>query len=190
MNARLSKVQDYLEWLKSKIYLDTLSERAKKRVVKRGEVYYCNFGKNIGSEEEKERPCLILQNNVGNAKSPNTIVAPITNSEGVNAVSVPIAGIYKYVKNGVETQLTGYILLNNITTVSKARLGDSIAALKEEMNEVNMKILTSLGLYGKYKDLLDKSEQDKKKIRELLHEVFELKRKLAFYETEAKERKL
>ena len=40
----VSKVQHILEWTKTKIYLDTNSEKAKNRIVRRGEVYKCNFG--------------------------------------------------------------------------------------------------------------------------------------------------
>jgi mRNA interferase MazF len=39
----LLKIQSYLEWLKIKLYLDLGADRAKKRVVKRGEVYRCNL---------------------------------------------------------------------------------------------------------------------------------------------------
>ena len=42
------------------------------------DVYYCDFGKNLGSEQSGLRPCVILQNDKGNKYSPTTIVAPIT----------------------------------------------------------------------------------------------------------------
>src|SRR3712207_7639950 len=54
------------------------SEKATKRIVKRGQVYDCLLGIGVGSEESKKRPCVILQYDSANAKSPNTIVAPIT----------------------------------------------------------------------------------------------------------------
>lgn len=44
------KLQHILEWTKTKIYLDTNSDKAKNRVVRRVEVYKCNFGIGIGSE--------------------------------------------------------------------------------------------------------------------------------------------
>ena len=46
-----SKVQKCLEWLKTKLFLDLISSKAAKRIVKRGEVYKCNLGMGIGSEE-------------------------------------------------------------------------------------------------------------------------------------------
>lgn len=62
----VSKVQHILEWIKTKIYLDTNSDKTKNRIVRRGEVYKCNFGIGIGSEMQKEKPCVIIQSDVGN----------------------------------------------------------------------------------------------------------------------------
>lgn len=44
----------------------------------RGELYYADLGCGIGSEQEGCRPVVILQNDVGNAYSPTTIIAPIS----------------------------------------------------------------------------------------------------------------
>ncbi len=46
--------------------------------VKRGEVYYANLEPVLGSETGKTRPVVIIQNDIGNAYSPTTIVAIIT----------------------------------------------------------------------------------------------------------------
>ena len=51
MMLELSKVQNMLEWVKTKLYLDGLSSKAKNRIVHRGEVYHCNFGIGVGSGE-------------------------------------------------------------------------------------------------------------------------------------------
>ena len=69
MNIDLSRVQRHLKWLHTKLFLDLNSRSARNRVVKRGEVYYCNLGIGVGSEEDKDRPCLIIQNDMGNIKS-------------------------------------------------------------------------------------------------------------------------
>src|SRR5690606_12572709 len=149
------------------------------RISRRHHLHVSSLGRNIGSEEEKMRPCLIIQNDTGNLKSSNTIIAPITNSEGTRAVTVPISGIYKYTEEGQEKQLSGYILLGNITTVSKSRLENCIAQLKAEMSEVDKKIMTSLGIFKLYKDLLDKNDRDKRRIKQLLHEVYQLREELS-----------
>ena len=51
--------------------------------VKRGDVVEVNLDPTVGSEAKKTRPCVVIQNDVGNKFSPVTIVAPITGSENV-----------------------------------------------------------------------------------------------------------
>jgi mRNA interferase MazF len=43
---------------------------------KRGEIWRVNLDP-VGSETAKKRPCVILQNDVGNARSATTMVAPL-----------------------------------------------------------------------------------------------------------------
>ena len=57
MKVELEKVQNMLNWANEQIFLDTMSDRAKSRKVKRGEIYKCNFGFGVGSEMQKERRC-------------------------------------------------------------------------------------------------------------------------------------
>ncbi|GAB4263804.1 type II toxin-antitoxin system PemK/MazF family toxin [Thermincola ferriacetica] len=171
MNIDLTKTQMYLDWLKQKLYLDWKSRNtnASKRKVKRGQVYYCEFGKGIGSEQENERPCLILQNDVGNINSPNTIVAPITNEQAEPKVSVKIIGNYPYIdqRDQQNKYLTGFVLLANIQTISKARLGQFITTLTSEMDEIDDKILVSLGMIKKFKKLKETIAKDKEYIKKI-----------------------
>lgn len=78
MKIEFGQAQKMLEWLKTKLYLDSIAQKARLCTVKRGQVYRCNFGCGIGSEMQKERPAVIIQNDVGNNRSGNTIVIPIT----------------------------------------------------------------------------------------------------------------
>lgn len=158
MNMELSKIQRYLEWFKTKLQLDCIASSAKEKYimrVKRGEVYYCDFGVGVGSEQEKSnRPCVILQNYNGNRNSPNTIVAPITHSSSILSVVVPIATQYRNIKSIL---LDGNVLLGNIVTISKARLGDFITILPPiEMAAVDKALALSVELYKYQKDLEDK----------------------------------
>jgi mRNA interferase MazF len=47
-------------------------------VTKRGEIYWVDFEPAQGSEPNKVRPALIVQNDVGNRYAATTIVVPIT----------------------------------------------------------------------------------------------------------------
>jgi mRNA interferase MazF len=176
----LLKTQRYLDWLKTKLYLDTRAINAKSRMVKRGEVYRCNLGLGIGSEENKERPCVILQYDAGNKNSPNTIVAPITHSSSTLPIVVPIAD--KFDPNGT-LLLDGHVLLGNIVCVSKARLGDFLIKLEpEEMEAVDTALAISTDLKHHYdklmrihEDKLDYIEKLKTKYTTLEHELVQEK---------------
>lgn len=61
----------------------------------RGEVVLVNLDPAVGSEPKKTRPCLVIQNDIGNKYSPVTIVAAITDADHVPKrypVDVPVAG--------------------------------------------------------------------------------------------------
>ena len=191
----LSRTQQYLEWLKNKLYLDSNAQNAKKRIVKRGEVYSCFLGQGIGSEECKERPCLIIQNDAANVKSPNVIVAPITHTTSDLDVVVPIANQLNELG---EIILNGNVLLGNIVCVSKARLGNYISKLPPgEMWKVDEAISISIDIKRHYdkltsihKDKLEYIDKLKEKVRGLeaenntyreeKNQLEELKKKFGF----------
>lgn len=172
MKVSILKMQQYLDWLKQKIFLDSTSERAKSRVVSRGQVYYCYLGQGIGSEECKLRPCVVIQRDSGNRTSPNTIVAPITHTDSRLPIVVQVG---EQRKDSGELLLDGNVLLGNIVTVSKARLGDYITNLTlEEMKRVDEAIAISTDinhyhntLNNKYKDKLVYIGKLQKKVGEL-----------------------
>ncbi len=148
MQIELDKVQELLEWTKTKLYLNTKVEQANKRFVKRGQVYNCYFGIGIGNEIQKLRPCVILQNNIGNLKSGNVLVAPIThtfkNIPSIKKITT------KYNSDG-SILLDGYINVSNTQCVSKSRLENYITVLsKVEMKEVDEAVAISLDLMHYY----------------------------------------
>lgn len=52
-----------------------------KVAIQRGDVVLVDLRGAEGVEKKGKRPCLVVQNNGGNAKSPLTIVAPITGED-------------------------------------------------------------------------------------------------------------
>lgn len=165
LQISVSKVQQILDWTKTKMYMEVNSEKAKSRVVRRGEVYKCNFGIGIGSEMQKERPCVIIQGNVGNLNSGNVIVAPITHASK-NIPSMSVITTQKDI-NGIII-LDGQVNLSNIQTVSKARLGDYITKLsKEDIENIDVSLYVSLGLMKNIKKYEDKIEKLRKYIEKL-----------------------
>lgn len=186
MNIDLNKTQSYLDWLKDKLYLNAIAPSAQKRTVFRGQVYRCKLGTGIGSEECKERPCVILQYNSANKTSPNTIVAPITHTSSTVPVVVPISDKFDSAGNII---LDGNVLLGNIVCVSKARLGNYITDLTDdEMKKVDSSIALSIGikhhydtLQNMYNDKLNYIEKLKKQRENSQNKIQDLKQQLDLY---------
>lgn len=87
----------------------------------RGDMYYADLGRGIGSEQEGYRPVVIIQNNVGNKHSPTAIIASITSKTGVKA-KLP-THYYVDAEDGLE--LPSIVLLEQLRTVDKRRLATS-----------------------------------------------------------------
>lgn len=155
MNISISKVQQFLDWLKTKLYLDSNASNASKRLVKRGQVYRCNFGVGIGSEMQKDRPAIVIQNDIGNLKSGNTIVIPITHDTSTLPCMAPITPHYE--ADGTTLLLDGQANTSNIMCVSKARIGNYICDLSDaDMKKVDEALAKTVGLMGYYSDLSKK----------------------------------
>ena len=82
--------------------------------VLRGEIYWADLGQGIDSEQGGIRPVLVIQNDIGNAKSTTTVVIPLTSK---NKKSLPIHVLVK------DTLLYESIsLCEQIRAISKSRL--------------------------------------------------------------------
>lgn len=112
--------------------------------VKRGEVYYANLEPVLGSETGKTRPVLVIQNDIGNAYSPTTIVAVITEFSEKKA-SYPIC-----VPIGIEQGMKKPSIVNlaQIRTIDKRRfLVPRLAHLSDKtMAQVDRALKFSLSL--------------------------------------------
>jgi len=139
-NAKL-----YIKWIAESVRLDALSAIAKNRKVFRGQVYWCYFGINIGSEQNEKRPCLIIQNNMGNLSAATTIVAPITHTKRDLPSVVPISDKYD---NAGKLILDGNVLLGHIRAICKSRLSDYITNLTaDEMKWVDEAVAKTVDIH-------------------------------------------
>lgn len=148
----LAKTQIHLEWLKKKLYLDAISSNAIQRTVKRGDVYECELGVGIGSEMQKKRPCVVIQNNKANYTSPNTIVIPITHDNSTLPCMVPIS---TYTDANGSIILDGKANTSCIVCVSKARLGDKKCSLsRTDIEAIEESLAVTLGLIDRYNSVV------------------------------------
>lgn len=168
MKIELSQVQKMLEWVKTKLYLDTVAPNAKARSVRRGQVYRCNFGCGIGSEMQKDRPAVIIQNDIGNNHSGNTIVVPITHDNSTLPCMAAITVQRDSFKNII---LDGQANVSNMMCVSKARLGDYICSLPaSDMKLIDEAIAKTVGLMGYYAEVIKKLQDKLSYIEKIKYE--------------------
>jgi len=111
--------------------------------VKRGDIVIANLEPVRGSEQGGIRPCLILQNNFGNKTSPTTIISAITSRKFSKQFPTNVELLKE--DSGLEKDST--IMLNQIRTIDKSRIGKRISSLNREiMDKVDMAIGVSLDL--------------------------------------------
>lgn len=96
------------------------------RTYSRGDMYYANLGKGVGSEQEGYRPVVIIQNNVGNRFSPTVIIAAITSKVGVK----PRLPTHYFIDSEDGLEQPSVILMEQLRTIDKHRLGKYIGHLK------------------------------------------------------------
>ena len=112
----------------------------------RGQLYYADLSKGVGSEQEGYRPVLIIQNDVGNKYSPTVIAAAVTSKLTKAKLPTHIeldASLYGLSKNSV-------VLLEQIRTLDKRRLKERIGELPfGTMRKVDGALLISLGFAEK-----------------------------------------
>lgn len=109
--------------------------------IKRGEIYCADLSPVVGSEQGGVRPVLVLQNDTGNRHSPTTIVAAITGcptkAELPTHVAVRADGL----------RCDSVVLLEQIRTLDKSRLGIRLARLdKETMGRIDRALIASFGI--------------------------------------------
>lgn len=110
---------------------------------KRGELYYADLGKGIGSEQQGHRPVLIVQNDAGNQYGATTIVAPI--SSQLTAKAILPTHFYVGPDEGLERP--SVVLLEQLRTISKKRLDSRIGSLSDtQIQAVNHCLAISIGL--------------------------------------------
>lgn len=100
-------------------------------MIKRGDIFWVNLDPAQKTEIKKNRPCVIISHDAMNEHYTRVIVAPITSN---------INKIYSFDHKLHDNPLiTGKVLLHQIRTVDKSRLGKKITNLSlKEMSEIDL----------------------------------------------------
>lgn len=93
---------------------------------KRGEIWWVDLKPVVGNETDKKRPCLILQNDIGNQNGATTIVAPL----------LPGKKNYPFVVNVMPTLQNGlsverHINLSQMRAVDSRRIQNKLGILED-----------------------------------------------------------
>lgn len=108
-------------------------------------MFLVNFDPSVGSEIQKTRPALIIQNDIANCYSPITIVAAITSFDGGKhyPTEVPLPAP----EGGLEHP--SVVLLNQLRSIDTQRLVRKLGSLSDKrIEEVATALSISLGLTG------------------------------------------
>lgn len=111
---------------------------------KRGDIVLVDLNPVIGSEKGKKRPCLIIQNDIGNKYSPIVIVAVITSQKEISKKYPTDV----WVSKGEGGLLSDSIIqCDQIRTIDKRRIEKNFGHLDDSiMKKVNEAIRISLDL--------------------------------------------
>jgi len=112
--------------------------------VRRGDIVIVELDPTRGSEQRGTRPCLVVQNNVGNENAPTTIVVPFTTSfdDELYPFEVLVTAAESHLRED------SVALCSQLRTVSiKHRLKTVVGSLSDErMRDVDTALEYSLGL--------------------------------------------
>ena len=111
----------------------------------RGDIYLVDLTDQVGSEQSGVRPAVVVQNELGNAYSPTTIVCPLTSkNKSLSATHVSLtpdeAGIIK----------DSTVLCEQVRVIDKTRIIKKLGEVnnRRKIEEINQKILISFGIVG------------------------------------------
>jgi mRNA interferase MazF len=108
---------------------------------KRGEIWWVNLDPSVGNETAKKRPCVILQNDIGNARSNTTMVAPLLKGSKAYPFVVIVEAT---VANGLDE--TRGIHLEQMRVVDARRIDNKLGTLENNYwSEIEKAVCIVLG---------------------------------------------
>lgn len=106
-------------------------------IIKRGDIFYADLSPVVGSEQGGIRPVLILQNDIGNKKSPTTIVVTMTSKVNKKSNMPTHVILHKDDTSGLPKD--SVIQCESMRTIDKKRIKEKIGSLNSDSLESVMK---------------------------------------------------
>lgn len=150
------------------LYIGGLCMKVK---VKRGEMYFAELSPSVGSEQNGYRPVLILQNAVGNLHSPTVVVAAISGKP--KKMDMPT---HYYLPAGNGLDIPSVVLLEQLRTIDKSRLGGRIGELQSHVQAITLDEVALLEKLKKQMNLDDSEQQNllRQEAKKLTYRLSEL----------------
>lgn len=110
-------------------------------IIRRGDIFMADLPKGIGCEQGGRRPVVVIQNDIGNFRSPLVIVASVTGArKKPMPTHVPLGRAQGLSRSSL-------LLLESIYTIDKTRLGQYIGHLQpEKILQMDHAAAISIGL--------------------------------------------
>lgn len=111
---------------------------------KRGEIWWVDLRPVLGSETDKKRPCLVLQNDLGNKLGETTMIAPIL--PGTKGYPF-VVNVTPTIANGLDKQR--YINFSQMKVVDHQRFENKCGDLEDSYwKAIEKAVLIELGFNG------------------------------------------
>lgn len=119
------------------------NDMTKGRKVKRGEIFFFDFGETRGSVQNGFRPVIVLQADEINDRSTTTIVAPLT-----GIIKKPYFFSHVYIGKRYRLEIPSMILMEQITTVNQSDLKDCLGKVTEKalIQNINAALMRTFGI--------------------------------------------
>jgi len=120
----------------------------KEKHIRRGDMFYADLNPIRGSEQGGVRPVVVIQCDQGNKHSPTVIVAATTGQ--LNKPSLP-THILVTENNNNRLKMDTIVLLEQIRTIDRSRLGNYIGSLTDDtmrLLDAALSVSVGLGLYA------------------------------------------
>lgn len=112
--------------------------------LRRGDLFYYDFGENIGSVQSGRRPVMIMQGDEFNEKSPTVIVAAVT-----SAIKKRYLPSHIYLGENFGLEKPSMLMLEQVRTVNKVELEDYIGYVDDEQiwRVINIALKKTFGMW-------------------------------------------
>ena len=119
-------------------------KQTNEKTLRRGDMYYYDFGENEGSIQCGRRPVLILQGDEFNAKAPTVIVAAIT-----SAIKKKYLPSHIYLGQNFGLEKPSMVLIEQIRTVNKSDLKEYVGYVDDESiwRLINIALKKTFGMW-------------------------------------------